>query len=236
MFENRLRGLMAVMVATAAFAGSAQAASTNGLSFRAFGFYKGVANISQDSIACEIPTVSTAIADGGFQMGLSSTYGVPSVSYPDVLNPYGNPCGGWLQLQNNMRTQGISLTRVVIRMKVLGAKRFRDQVPTRNGWPTACKGLQKQVMFLGARMDPMGSPTSGGSGSGQPNTVFVQLFPMLSPQAFACLQNQYGALSSTELTSLAIQFRGTAYGMTDAGDAIQTQLTRYTLTLQTETQ
>jgi len=230
MFEFRLRALVAMMVVTATSFAAPAVASTDGLVFRAMGFYKGVANISEDSISCEIPTTATAIADGGFQMGFWNTFGWETISYPDYLNPFGNPCGGWLQLQNNMRTQGINVTRVVLRMKVMGAKRFRDQVPTRRNWPTACAGLQKQVLFLGSRMDPVGAPTTGGSGSGQPNSTFLQLLPMMSPQTLACVRDQYAALPSANLTSLSVAFRTRAYGVTDAGDKINTQTARYTVT------
>jgi hypothetical protein len=230
MFDFRLRSLVAVVLAATSLAGPAFA-SNEGLVFRALGFYKGVANISEDSITCEIPSVTTAVADGGFQMGFWNTFGWESVSYPDQLNPFGNPCGGWIQLQNNMRSQGINVTRVVLRMKVLGANRFRDQVPTRRGWPMACRDLQKQVLFLGARMDPAGAPTSGGSNSGQPNSVFLQLFPMMSPQALSCIRDEYAALPSADLTSLAVAFRARVFGITDAGEKIDTQTARYTLTL-----
>jgi len=234
MFDFRLRSLVAVVLTATSLAAPAYG-SNDGLSFRAMGFYKGVESISEDSITCEIPTVSTAIADGGFQMGMWNTFdlstAVETVSYPDAINPFGNPCGGWMQLQNNMRTQGINVTRVVLRMKVLGANRFRDQVPTKRGWPMACRGLEKQVLFLGARMDPFGAPTTGGSGSGQPNTVFLQLLPMMSPQALACVRDQYSPLPAETLTSLSVAFRARAFGMTDAGEKIQTQTARYTLTL-----
>ena len=80
-------------------------------------------------------------------------------------------------------------------------------------------------------MDPVGAPTTGGSGSGQPNTAFLQLIPMLSPQALQCVRDQYSPLPADTLTSLAIAFRARAFGMTDAGEKIETQTARYTLTL-----
>jgi len=231
MFEFRLRALVAMMVVTATSLAAPAVASTDGLVFRALGFYRGTQNISDDSISCEIPTTSSAIADGGHQMGIWNSYGFETVSYPDEVNPFGNPCGGWVQLQNNMRTQGINLTRVVLHMKLPGSKRFRDQVPTRRNWPTACKGLRKQVLFLGARMDPVGSIPTGGSGSGAPNVVFLQLFPMLPPETLTCLRDQYDSLDTTSFSSMPLVFKARAYGMTDSGDQVQTQNFRYTLTL-----
>src|SRR3989449_11231889 len=78
----------------------------NGVAFRAVGWFKGKAVISARDIKCDIPSVRGAISEGAFSMGIWNTYGFSSLMFPDTSNPFGNPCGGWIQLQNNIVNQG----------------------------------------------------------------------------------------------------------------------------------
>src|SRR2546430_15793324 len=100
----------------------------NGMAFRAVGWFKGKAEISAGDIQWEIPSVSSAISEGAFSMGIWNPYGFSSLLFPDTPNPFGNPCGGWIQLQNNMVNQGILVDHVELTFRTPGARRFRPSV------------------------------------------------------------------------------------------------------------
>ena len=202
----------------------------NGLAFRAAGWFKGKAEITATEIKCEIPTISAAIADGLFAMGLWNTFGRPNLFFPDANGPFSNPCGGWMQLQNNLINQAMVLDHVELRYKIAHAARFRGSVPTRNAFPVACRELRRDQVFASTLLNPINS-TQDVSGSGAPNTAFVQIIPMVSTQMFTCLRSQYAPLSTDVLSSLALVIRATAVGFSDAGDTFRTNPISYTLNL-----
>jgi hypothetical protein len=217
---------LAVIVADAKFA----RAEELGLSFRAVGWARGKAEITEESIKCEIPTVSSAIVDGAFQMGLWNTYGFETIYFPDINGPFANPCGGYIQLQNNMFEQAVTLQRVDLQYRIPGARRFMQfGVPTRRGFPLACRQYQRTSVFAGARIDPILSDID--SGSGVPNVAFVQLLPMVNPQLFECLRSQYAGLPVTAFASLQLVIKAKALGIGDSGDRFRSNTIRYTLSL-----
>ncbi len=227
---KQARILVAVSLWGLALGVPARAADTDGLVFRANGVYRGEADISEEGIKCEIPAVGAAIPDGSFNMGLWNTFGARTLQFPDVNNPFGNPCGGYLQLQNNMTAQGIIVERIEAKLRIAGAKRFRDLVPTRKGWPVACRGLRNVKLFAGTRLDPAGS-TGQSSNSGQANVAFIQLLPLLSSQVIHCLREQYAPLPATVFTSLQVMLSVRAFGRADNGDGFKTNPVNYSLTL-----
>src|SRR5438552_579982 len=137
------RGMLAVAVLAALLAaGGARADNNpNGMAFRAAGWFRGKSQTSTEGITCEIPTVASAIADGSFETGLWNTFGFQTLYFPDLNNPFGNPCGVWVQLQNNLLNQAIQVDHIALHYKILGARRFRQFVPARNGFPIACLGF-----------------------------------------------------------------------------------------------
>jgi hypothetical protein len=195
--------MLAGVAAVVLLVGSA-AASDDDLVFRALGFYQGKAEVSEDSIKCEIPSISTAFADGSFSMGLWNTFGNETRIFPDPNHPFGNPCGGWLQLRSNLLNQAIILDRVRITRKIRGANRFRRDVPLRRGWPVACSNLRRESLFLSTQLNPVNSSLDS-SNSGAPNVAFVQLTAMMPPDVFLCLQNAFGRLPATTFQSLSVQ-------------------------------
>jgi hypothetical protein len=225
--EPAVAALLAVVLA----AGPAGAASNrNGTSFRAVGWFKGRSTVSATSITCEIPTVTSAIADGAFAMGMWNTYGTQTIYFPDINLPFSNPCGGWIQLRNNLIDQAIVVERVALRYNIRGARRFRQFVPTRNGWPVACNYVRRAELFVGDVVNPVNS-TQDNSGSGAPNTTFIQLLPLVEPEVFHCLRRQYAPLSTNILASLPLVITATAFGTSDAGGSYQANTVRYTLNL-----
>jgi hypothetical protein len=219
--------LLAVMLA----AGAASAENNpNGVAFRAVGFFRGRGEIQEGQITCEIPTVEGAIADGAFSMGLWNTFGVPNLNFPDVNGAFSNPCGGWVQLQNNLVDQAIALDRVELRYKIPGARRFRQFVPTRRGFPIACRQMRHETLFVGGIINPINSGQFQ-SGSGAVNVTFIQLLPLVSTQIFNCLRSQYAPLSTDLYSSLTVRIRATVFGVSDVGDGYRSNTLNYTLTL-----
>jgi hypothetical protein len=203
----------------------------NGMSFRAVGWFKGKAEITQGRINCEIPNVSNAISEGSFVMGLWNTFGRPTLYFPDINNETGNPCGGWIQLQNNLFQQAINLDRIELRYRIGGARRFQQAgVPTLNKFPSRCRQFRRETQFLGNRLNPSNS-TDDTSSSGAPNVAFIEMLPMVTPQLISCLRDEYTALPTTTFTSFPLIIRATAIGVSDSGDTFRSNTIQYTLTL-----
>ena len=202
----------------------------NGSVFRAVGWFRGMESTSSTMITCEIPKLDSQIADGVYEMGLWNTYGAQTLFFPDRNNPFANPCGVYIQLQNNLIDQAIQIDHIALHYKIRGARRFRQFVPSRNGFPIACRGLRNDRLFIGAVINPINS-TIDQSGSGAPNITFVQLFPFVTPQMINCLRGQYAPLSTDLYTSLSLVIRATVFGQGDAGDTFRANPISYTLDL-----
>ena len=221
------------VLAVALVAGSVRAGS-DGLVLRATGWYQGTASISEGTITCEIPNVSSAFPDSTFVIGLSNTFGIETTYFPDDGNPFGNPCGGWFQAWNSMKNQGINLTRIVTKYKVAqGNKRFgrTGLIPMRRSFPLACRQLRRQKLFLGARLEPNNPFVSPSSNSGRPNVAFVQVFPQFGADLLACIRTEFGPLPTEAFTSLSLVAKSKIYGRADSGDRYRSNTIRYTLTL-----
>jgi hypothetical protein len=201
----------------------------NGVVFRAVGFASGEAEISGGQIKCKIPDTDGAIRDTAFQFGLWNTYGFQSLSFPDVNQPFANPCGGYLQVQSNLIEQSIVVERVELKFAIPGAGRLRQFVPTRRKFPIACRDFRAATLYTGAALNPVGSP--GNSSSGAPNVAFMQMIPMVSPQLLSCLRSVYAGISTDMLVSLPLVIKATAVGRADSGDIYRSNTARYTLTL-----
>lgn len=202
----------------------------NGIAFRAVGWYRGEPNITLSEIKCATPSVSSKIQEGSFAMGLWNTFGIPNFYFPDPNGPFSNPCGGWLQLENNLIDQAIVVDHIELRYKIPGARRFRQFVPTRNGFPIACREFRRDTLFTGMSISsPNGSFDS--CGSGLPNVCFLQVIPLVSTQMFNCLRAQYGPLSTDLYSSLPLVIRATAVGVSDSGETYRANTMSYDLNL-----
>ena len=225
---NVRRGLILAGI-LAAVVGVRPAAAGDDLVFRALGFYQGKAEITDSSIKCEIPNISVGFADGSFSMGLWRTGNVPTLIFPDPLNPFGNPCGGWMQLRSNLSDQSLLVDHFDITYKIAGARRFRT-VPVRKGFPSACSELRTTQVFTGTQLDPANSVGSS-SNSGAPNIAFVQLVPLVGADVIACIRSQYAKLPASQLSSLSIVARVSALGISDSGSRYHSNTRSYNLNL-----
>lgn len=221
------RGVVVAVLAALWTAGPAAAVTPP--IFQALGWIQGEGSVSSDSVSCEIPTITSGFTDGSFEMGLWNTFGEPTISFPNRNSAFANPCGGWIHLVNNLANQGILLERLVFKFKIQGARRFRQFVPTRRGFPLACRQFRKEVRFVSARLNAVNS--SMNTPSGAPNVAFVNPVPFISAQLFSCLRAQYAPLPLDVFTSLPLLIRTTAFGITDLGESVQSNTINYTLTL-----
>jgi hypothetical protein len=202
----------------------------NGQVFSAVGFWKGKSEVTAGQIKCEIPTISSAIADGAFAMGLWNTYGFQTLYFPDINQPFANPCGAWLQLRSNIRDQGLNIQHIELSYRIPGANRFRQFVVTRSNFPVACRELRRDTIFTGMRLSPVNS-TEENSGSGAPNVGFLQVIPLVSPQMFACLRQQYAGIPTDVLVSMPLVIRAVVVATADSGKTYQSNPAKYTLNL-----
>lgn len=202
----------------------------NGLVFSSVGFWQGKAEITAGQIKCEIPTITSAIADGAFAMGLWNTYGGQTLLFPDINAGFSNPCGVWLQLRNNARDQGLNVERIELSYRIPGANRFRQFVVTRNNFPVACRDIRRDTIYTGMRINPVNS-TQESSSSGAPNVAFLQIIPLVSPQMFHCLRAQYAGIPTDVLVSLPLVIRTTVVASADSGQTYRSNPSKYTLNL-----
>jgi hypothetical protein len=221
-----LAGMMAVMLAGPVSANS----NPNGISFRAVGWYQGLTSASSGTVTCTVPTLTTGVVDGAFSLGLWNTYGAQTLFFPDTSNPLANPCGGWMQLSNNMIDQAIILDHVQLRYTIPGARRYRLYVPVRNHFPVQCRQLRRATIYVGATLLPVNSSQDPGF-SGAVNVAFVQLLPLVATDVIHCLREQYAPLPSSVLVSIPLRIRATAVGVTDTGDTLRANTLNYNLTL-----
>ena len=213
-------------------------AGHDGLVLRGLGWYQGESTVSSDGIRCEVPTTTSAIGDSLFAMGLWNTFGIETLHFPDTTNPFGNPCGGWFQVSNAMRTQGITLNKIKFRYKIANRKRLRGVVPMRNGFPANCRSFRKQVSFTGARLGPNSFAAPFASGSGASNVAFVQVVPMISASTITCLQDELAPLTAGQtdpttdsFSDFSVIIKSRAFGRADNGNTYKSNMIRYTLTL-----
>lgn len=227
--ERRTAVRRLALVAVLTLGVTAARAGDDGLVLHANGWYQGKSDISDQQIKCEVPTVTSAISDGAHAMGIWNTYGVQTLFFPDTSNGFANPCGGWLQLQNNSLYEGLTLDVVKLKMRIQGARRWRQLVPTRAGLPSACAAMRRTPLFAGLRLDPYQSPPHSNSGSS--NVVFFQAVPMVRTELIHCLRSQYNDLDTAVFTDFPLVIEATAYATSDSGSRYRSNTVRYTLNL-----
>jgi hypothetical protein len=220
MMKIRWQRLRAVLVAVIVVAGAVPArANDDGLVMRAVGFF--VSSAAGGGGTCTIPSATSGIPVSSDVVSLSN-----AVVYPT------STCDGYVELQNVMTSQGINVERMNIKLRIAGANRFRQYVPTRNGFPTACRNLRKATIYTGAHLFPVGTPPDyGNTGAGVGHLAFVQLLPMVDAQVFSCLREQYSGLPASVYVSLPLVIRVVGHGTSDSGQSITTNPIEFTLTL-----
>jgi hypothetical protein len=237
--------LAAVVVAAGGWAERVDAASNpNGMVFRAVGIFQGPSEEGKCEVPtvgsaivdvtnglCRDATVATSdtaafrcggggdacVSDGDCAGEPCLPTGVlyPTVMYPDRTSPFGNFCGGFLELQNNLINQGITVYRVNVRYRLGG-----------QGFPLLCRTERKFRIPVGTRLNPVNSADP--SPSGAANTAFMQLLPIFSPALLNCLRDPARGDVSAPVVLIA---KLRVLGLLDAGGRIVSNPLQYTLTL-----
>jgi hypothetical protein len=167
-----------------------------GIVFRAEGFVRGPEAIEEDRIRCTEPTIQNAIVDAAGTIYLSGTR-----FFPDRNSAFGDPCGGYIALQNNLAAMAINVADILVRYEV----------------PGAAIALPENTITLGLTIPPASSFVE--PSSGQPGLVYSQLVGQIVPAQMMVFLNQNENQLPTPPYDMDAYFR--ARGQADNG-------TRYT--------
>ncbi len=190
----------------------------NGIVFRAIGIFQGEVEEGK----CKVPTASQAITDSTRSICRDATEIVtqdgtsvfPTRMFPE-LTTFGNFCGGFVGMQNNMINQAINTDKVKIRYRIPG-----------RGFPVLCRNLRVFKTFIGARIDP--SNSTNPSPFGPPNFNFTQLLPIYSAEMLDCLRDP---LRGNVQAPVVVTARIIIFARMDDGGKIKSNRVRYSLTL-----
>lgn len=138
-----------------------------GISFRAIGMFRGAESITQGQITCTIPNVQSAISDVSFNLNINT-----ATDFPNRNDPFADPCGGYIQLENLLLNQAINVQEIAIRYEV----------------PGSAVGIPEHSVNSGVRINSASSTQTGSSGL--PNVVFHALYSQIVPQAIIVFLNQ----------------------------------------------
>ena len=186
--------------------GGADGNNDQGIVFRAVSFVRGPESIDADQIRCTEPTTQNAIVDSSWVISLTQ-----QSFYPNRNDPFGNPCGGYIALENNLATMAINVQEITVEYEIPGA----GITPPENS------------ISFGLRINPTTSLDE--SSSGQVNLVYSQLVgQMLPEQMITWLDQNQNVLPSTPYSMNAF-FR--ARGQADNGTRYTTNEIGYQFTI-----
>jgi len=138
-----------------------------GVSFLATGTFRGQQSIQNGMIQCVVPNASNAILDSSFTLNITQ-----SKQFPDPEDPFADPCGVFIGLQNNLLGQGINVQEVAVRYEV----------------PGAAVSVPEHSITVGQHIDSADSTI--GTPSGQSNLIFLPLDGQILPQTIVVFLNQ----------------------------------------------
>src|SRR5262245_18051166 len=100
-------GIVSAALAAAMGCGGSGGNNDQGIVFRATGIFRGPEQIDE-RITCTEPNTDNSIVDAAFELSLSR---VPA--FPDRFNPFGDPCGGYIAMENNLAQLNINVQSVM---------------------------------------------------------------------------------------------------------------------------
>jgi hypothetical protein len=197
--------VLSAALATAMGCGGSGGNNDQGIVFRATGMFRGLENIDETEITCTEPSIETAIVDLSWELRLSMR------AFPDRNDPFADPCGGYIALQNNLTQLNINVQRINIRYEVPGAS-----IP-----------IPDQPIPAGPTIPPASSPVV--LPSGLPNLLYVQLNEQLVPNVIMVFLNQnVDRLPATPYFMTAFV---SATGISDTGEEYTTNEVGYDFTV-----
>lgn len=195
------------MIALAAASGCGSSGGNDqGIVFRAVGLYRGEETIEDNRITCQVPTVAQNIVDTSYTLPIGLV-----IDFPNRSQPFANPCGGFISLENALENESFNVQEISIRYDVPGAT---VQVPPNS------------VSF--GQTIPSASST-GESASGRPNVIFAQLVGQIVPRTIVLFLNQ-NALR-LPATPYLMNVYLVARGQADDGTAYESNEIGYQLTI-----
>lgn len=197
-----------LLLALALVAGCGGSGGNNdqGIVFRATGIFRGLESIQPDQITCTEPTVNNVIIDAAFTLSIAT-----AVDFPNRNDPFGNPCGGYIGLQNNLSQQFMNVTEISIRYEIPGAA---VAIPTHS-------------ISFGQTIPP--SLFEGETSSGQNNLIFAELVGQLVPRNIIVFLNQN--VNRLPTTPYLMNVFLVARGISDQGTNYETNEIGYQLTI-----
>ena len=172
--------------------GGGDGSNDQGIVFRAVSFVRGPESIDIDQIRCTEPTTQNAIIDTSWVIELDSTD-----FFPDRNDPFGNPCGGFIALENDLSVQAVNVTQIGVDYEIPGA----GIVPPSN------------TISTGVRINP--TTTTDEAPSGQVNLVYAQLTGQMIPEFIMTWLEQNRNVLPTTPYSMSATFR--AFAISDDG-------------------
>src|SRR5262249_725827 len=124
---------------------------------------------------------------------------------------FGDPCGGWLALQNNLSSQSINVTEISFRYDI----------------PRAAIQVGPWSMSTGQTILPPGSTNN--SPSGQAHVTFIQMLGNIVPQPIITQLNQDA--NRLPATPYVMNVFIVARGQSDQGTNYETNEIGYTITV-----
>jgi len=176
-----------------------------GITFRAVGIFQGERQEDQ----CEVPTTENQITDASVVLPLNNSL------FIDVDGGYPNSasstfCRGFLELENNLNDQAITVDRIDFQYEIPGA---RITIPSSSA-------------LVGWRLNPANAdPETDPNSFGQVNVIFAQLDGQLVPSTLVSFLRQNQPSLPQLPYNMIIHL--TARGRSDSGDTVETNEIRY---------
>jgi hypothetical protein len=189
-----------------ASSGCGSGGNDQGIVFRAVGTFRGLEQIDEGRITCTEPSVGNSIIDASFTLRIATT-----LDFPNRNDPFADPCGGYLALENSLSTQSMNVQEILIRYEVPGAS-----IP-----------IPENPVSFGQRILPATSDTE--TTSGQANLIFAELVGQIVPRTIIVFLNQN--VDRLPETPYLMNVFMSARGQSDDGTQYQTNEIGYQLTI-----
>lgn len=198
--------LVAVGLLGCGGSGGADGNNDQGIVFSAVGFVRGPQSVTSTQVRCTQPTTQNSIVDTAFVINLNTQRW-----FPDRNDPAGDPCGGYIALQNNLSVQAINVQEITVRYEIPGA-----------GIP-----IPENSISMGLRINPTTSLEQ--ASSGQVNLVYTQLEGQMLPAQFLTFLDQNS--NNLPATPYAMNAFFRARGQSDDGTRYTTNEIGYQFTI-----
>jgi len=198
--------LAAVALVGCGGGGGSDGNNDQGIVFRAVGFVRGPESIDSDQIRCTEPTTQNFIVDSSWVFDVDTQR-----YFPDRNDPFGDPCGGFITLENNLSVMAMNVQEITVRYEI----------------PGAGISIPENSISFGVRINPTTSTDE--VSSGQVNLVYAQLVGQMLPEQFVTfLEQNQNSLPATPY-SMSAFFR--ARGQADNGIRYTTNEISYQFTI-----